>query len=83
MDETPWDYQCCKFRSAVDLDQTIAHLMVTTRNNGYAQGYVECTQHVTSALKVDRDASRSATRRVDTSAEHAAAKAESKTCAFQ
>ncbi|MFS7929397.1 hypothetical protein Hanom_Chr04g00332051 [Helianthus anomalus] len=51
-------------------------MMVTARNDGYAQGYAECTQQVTSALKGDWDASRSATRGVDTGAEHAAAKAE-------
>ncbi|MFS7948632.1 hypothetical protein Hanom_Chr06g00562141 [Helianthus anomalus] len=36
--------------------------MVSARNDGYTRGYAECTQHVT--------------RRVDTSAAHAAAKAE-------
>ncbi|MFS7930404.1 hypothetical protein Hanom_Chr04g00343941 [Helianthus anomalus] len=55
--------------NSTDLDQTVAHLI-------YAQGYAECTQHVTSALKVEWDASRSATYGVDTSIEHAAAKAE-------
>ncbi|KAF5767669.1 hypothetical protein HanPI659440_Chr14g0529871 [Helianthus annuus] len=62
--------------NSIDLDQTIAHLMVTARNDGYAQGYVECTQHVTSALKVDWDTRRSATCGVDTGADHAVAKAE-------
>ncbi|MFS7954553.1 hypothetical protein Hanom_Chr07g00631871 [Helianthus anomalus] len=50
--------------------------MVTACNDGYAQGYVECSQHVTSALKVDWDTNRPATRGVDTSADHAAAKEE-------
>ncbi|KAJ0714915.1 hypothetical protein HanPI659440_Chr13g0494811 [Helianthus annuus] len=54
---------------------TVANLMVTLRNDGYTQGYAECTQHVTDALRVDWDNSRSATRRVDTGATHAAAKA--------
>ncbi|KAJ0681057.1 hypothetical protein HanPI659440_Chr16g0631451 [Helianthus annuus] len=61
--------------NSIDLDQTVAHLMVTPRNDGYAQGYAKCTQHVTSALKVDWDTNRSATRGVDTGADHAAAKA--------
>ncbi|MFS7997119.1 hypothetical protein Hanom_Chr12g01138001 [Helianthus anomalus] len=39
--------------NSIDLDQTVAQLMVTARNNSYAQGYAEFTQHVTSALKVD------------------------------
>ncbi|MFS7919777.1 hypothetical protein Hanom_Chr03g00216671 [Helianthus anomalus] len=59
-----------------ELDQTVAHLLVTTRNDGYAQGYAECTQHVTNALRVDWDTSRSATHGVDTEAAHAAAKTE-------
>ncbi|KAJ0663994.1 hypothetical protein HanLR1_Chr13g0487161 [Helianthus annuus] len=59
-----------------ELDQTVAHLLVTARNDGYAQGYAECTQHVTNALKVDWDTNRSATHGVDTETAHAAAKAE-------
>ncbi|KAJ0799876.1 hypothetical protein HanPI659440_Chr03g0096451 [Helianthus annuus] len=59
-----------------DLGQTVANLMVTARSDGYTQGYEECSQHVTNALRVDWDTSRSATRRVDTGAGHAAAKAE-------
>ncbi|KAM0052248.1 hypothetical protein Hdeb2414_s0007g00246041 [Helianthus debilis subsp. tardiflorus] len=62
--------------NSIDLDQTIANLMVTVRNDGYTQGYAECTQHVTDVLRVDWDTSRSATRWVDTGATHAAAKAE-------
>ncbi|MFS7981361.1 putative transcription factor C3H family [Helianthus anomalus] len=62
--------------NSIDLDQTVANVMVTARNDGYTQGYAECTQHVNDALRVDWDNSRSATRRVDTGAAHAAAKAE-------
>ncbi|KAJ0514962.1 putative transcription factor C3H family [Helianthus annuus] len=62
--------------NSIDLDQTVANLMVSARNDGYTQGYAECTQHVNDALRVDWDNSRSATRRVDTGAAHAAAKAE-------
>ncbi|MFS7969586.1 hypothetical protein Hanom_Chr09g00810961 [Helianthus anomalus] len=62
--------------NSIDLDQTVANLMVTARNDGYTQGYTECTQQVTDALRVDWDTSRSAMRGVDTSAAHAAAKAE-------
>ncbi|MFS7953701.1 hypothetical protein Hanom_Chr07g00621721 [Helianthus anomalus] len=59
-----------------ELDQMVAHLQTTARNDGYAQGYAECTQHVVTALKVDWDTSGSATHGVDTEAAHAAAKAE-------
>ncbi|KAF5803576.1 hypothetical protein HanXRQr2_Chr06g0272991 [Helianthus annuus] len=62
--------------NSIDLDQTVAHLMVTARSDGYTQGCTECTQHVNDALKVDWDNSRSATRGVDTEAAHAAAKTE-------
>ncbi|KAF5765990.1 hypothetical protein HanRHA438_Chr15g0722271 [Helianthus annuus] len=62
--------------NSVDLDQTVAHLMVTVRNDGYVRGYAECAHHVTNALKVDWDTSKSATCGVDTGAEHAAAKEE-------
>ncbi|KAJ0733757.1 hypothetical protein HanPI659440_Chr11g0412011 [Helianthus annuus] len=62
--------------NSIDLDLTIAHLMVTARNDGYAQGYAECTQHVTDVLRVDWDNSRCATRGVNTGAAHAAVKAE-------
>ncbi|KAM0027684.1 hypothetical protein Hdeb2414_s0019g00543041 [Helianthus debilis subsp. tardiflorus] len=58
------------------LDQMVARLLITTRNDGYAQGYTECTQYVTNVLKVDWDTSKSATYEVDTEASHAAAKAE-------
>ncbi|KAF5767597.1 hypothetical protein HanRHA438_Chr14g0636181 [Helianthus annuus] len=59
-----------------ELDETVAHLLVAARNDGYAQGYTECAQHVVSALKVDWDTSRSATHGVDTDAALAAAKAQ-------
>ncbi|KAJ0699867.1 hypothetical protein HanOQP8_Chr10g0360971 [Helianthus annuus] len=62
--------------NSIDLDQTVANLMVTACSDGYTQGYAECTQHVTNSLRVDWDTSRSATRGVDTGAAHAAAKAE-------
>ncbi|MFS8002063.1 hypothetical protein Hanom_Chr13g01197731 [Helianthus anomalus] len=54
--------------NSIDLDQTVANLMVIARSDMYTQGYAECTQHVTNALMVDWDNSRSATRGVDTSA---------------
>ncbi|MFS8019857.1 hypothetical protein Hanom_Chr15g01408601 [Helianthus anomalus] len=59
-----------------ELDQTVAHLLVTARNDGYAHGYAECTQHVINALRVHWDTSRSATDGVDTEAAHTAAKTE-------
>ncbi|MFS7987170.1 hypothetical protein Hanom_Chr11g01019301 [Helianthus anomalus] len=62
--------------NSVDLDQTVAHLLVTTRNDGYAQGYSECTHHVNNVLRVNWDTSRSATHGVDTEVVHAAAKTE-------
>ncbi|KAF5799416.1 hypothetical protein HanRHA438_Chr00c02g0843111 [Helianthus annuus] len=62
--------------NSIDLDQTVANLMVTARHDGYAQGYAECTQQVTNALRVNWDTSRSATRGVDTGAAHATAKEE-------
>ncbi|KAJ0482617.1 hypothetical protein HanIR_Chr13g0655931 [Helianthus annuus] len=57
-----------------ELDETVAHLLVVARNDGYAQGYAECSQHVVNDLKVDWDTSRSATHGVDTEAALAAAK---------
>ncbi|KAF5778492.1 hypothetical protein HanXRQr2_Chr12g0548151 [Helianthus annuus] len=36
-----------------ELDKMVAHLLVAARNDGYAQGYSECSQHVVNALKVD------------------------------
>ncbi|KAF5791687.1 hypothetical protein HanRHA438_Chr09g0409271 [Helianthus annuus] len=57
-----------------ELDETVAHLLVATCNDGYAQGYAECSQHVVNALKVDWDTSSSATHGVDTEAALAAAK---------
>ncbi|KAJ0744045.1 hypothetical protein HanPI659440_Chr10g0382881 [Helianthus annuus] len=51
-----------------ELDKTVARLVVAARNDGYAQGYSECSQHVNGALKVDWDTSRSATHGVNTGA---------------
>ncbi|KAL9998356.1 hypothetical protein Hdeb2414_s0007g00235471 [Helianthus debilis subsp. tardiflorus] len=56
--------------NADELDETVAHLLVAARNDGYA----ECSHHVVNALKIDRDTSRSATHGVDTEAALAAAK---------
>ncbi|MFS7929914.1 hypothetical protein Hanom_Chr04g00338001 [Helianthus anomalus] len=58
--------------NSIELDQSVAMLMVTVRHDGYAQGYAECSQHVTNALKVNWDTSRSATSGVDTNAAFAA-----------
>ncbi|MFS7948163.1 hypothetical protein Hanom_Chr06g00556771 [Helianthus anomalus] len=57
-----------------ELDKTVAHLLVATCNDGYAQGYSECSKNVVSALKADWDTSRSATRGADTEVALAAAK---------
>ncbi|KAJ0788660.1 hypothetical protein HanPI659440_Chr05g0194371 [Helianthus annuus] len=38
---------------SIDLDQTVACLLVTSRNDGYAQGYIECTQHAHAAAKTE------------------------------
>ncbi|KAF5755673.1 hypothetical protein HanPI659440_Chr17g0682961 [Helianthus annuus] len=62
--------------NSIDLDQTVANLMVTVRSDGYTQGYAECTQHFNDALKVDWDNSRSAKPRVDTGTTHVVAKTE-------
>ncbi|MFS7936163.1 hypothetical protein Hanom_Chr05g00412201 [Helianthus anomalus] len=62
--------------NSIDLDQTVASLMVTGRSDGNTQGYTECTQHVNDALKVDWDNSRAFTCGVDTGAAHATAKIE-------
>ncbi|KAJ0699993.1 hypothetical protein HanOQP8_Chr10g0362491 [Helianthus annuus] len=62
--------------NSTELDQSVAKLMVTARHDGNAQGYAECFQHVTNALKVNWDTSRSATSGVDTNAAFAAAKEE-------
>ncbi|MFS7988052.1 hypothetical protein Hanom_Chr11g01029981 [Helianthus anomalus] len=53
---------------------TVAHLLVAARNDGYAQGYAEFSHYVVNALKVDWDTSRSATHGVDTEGALAAAK---------
>ncbi|MFS7919861.1 hypothetical protein Hanom_Chr03g00217611 [Helianthus anomalus] len=65
-----------------ELDETVVHLLVAARNDGYAQRYTECTQHVVNALKVDWDTSRSAAHGVDTDAALAAAKAQYNTLQF-
>ncbi|KAJ0771171.1 hypothetical protein HanPI659440_Chr07g0265971 [Helianthus annuus] len=59
-----------------ELDKTVARLLVAARNDGYAQGYAECSHHVVNALKVDWDTSKSATHGVNTNAALAAAKTE-------
>ncbi|KAM0056141.1 hypothetical protein Hdeb2414_s0006g00214611 [Helianthus debilis subsp. tardiflorus] len=59
-----------------ELDKTVAHLVIAARNDGYAQGYAECSQHVNNALKVDWDTSKSATYDANTGAALAALKAE-------
>ncbi|MFS7930003.1 hypothetical protein Hanom_Chr04g00339051 [Helianthus anomalus] len=56
-----------------ELDKTVAHFLVDARNDGYAQGYAECSHHVVNALKVDWDTSKSATYDVNTDAALAAA----------
>ncbi|KAF5784960.1 hypothetical protein HanXRQr2_Chr10g0422961 [Helianthus annuus] len=63
-----------------ELDKTVARLIVVARRDGYAQGYAECSHHVTNALKVDWDTSKSATHGVDTDVALAALKTE--TCNF-
>ncbi|KAF5772135.1 hypothetical protein HanXRQr2_Chr13g0573241 [Helianthus annuus] len=63
-----------------ELDKTVARLVVVARNDGYAQGYPECSNHVVSALKVDWDTSRSATHGVNTDAAPVAMK--TTTCSF-
>ncbi|KAJ0623248.1 hypothetical protein HanIR_Chr01g0029721 [Helianthus annuus] len=35
-----------------ELDETVAYLLVAARNDGYAQGYSECSQQVVNALKL-------------------------------
>ncbi|MFS8008044.1 hypothetical protein Hanom_Chr14g01268051 [Helianthus anomalus] len=59
-----------------ELDKTVARLLVVARNDGYAQGYAECSHHVLNALKVDWDTSKFATPGVNTNAALAAAKTE-------
>ncbi|MFS8007744.1 hypothetical protein Hanom_Chr14g01264651 [Helianthus anomalus] len=59
-----------------ELNKTVARLLVAARNDGYAQGYAECSHHVVNALKVDWDTSKSATHGVNTDAALAAAKTE-------
>ncbi|XP_035837815.1 WEB family protein At5g16730, chloroplastic-like isoform X2 [Helianthus annuus] len=59
-----------------ELDKTVADLVVAARRDGYAQGYAECSHHVTSALKVTWDDSKSATFGVNTAAALASMKAE-------
>ncbi|MFS7894259.1 hypothetical protein Hanom_Chr00s001470g01682601 [Helianthus anomalus] len=38
-------------RNSEELDKMVAHLLVAARNDGYAQGYAECSHHVVNALK--------------------------------
>ncbi|KAF5756817.1 hypothetical protein HanXRQr2_Chr17g0819281 [Helianthus annuus] len=59
-----------------ELDKTVARLLVAARNDGYAQGYAECSHHVVNALKVDWDTSKSATHGVNTNAALVAVKTE-------
>ncbi|KAF5806715.1 hypothetical protein HanRHA438_Chr05g0233851 [Helianthus annuus] len=59
--------------NSTELDESVAKLMVTARHDGYAQGYAECSQHFTVALKVNWDTSWCATSGVDTNAAFAAA----------
>ncbi|KAJ0781106.1 hypothetical protein HanPI659440_Chr06g0245481 [Helianthus annuus] len=59
-----------------ELDKRVARLVVAARNDGYAQGYAECSHHVVNALKVDWDTSRSTTHGVNTSAALVAMKTE-------
>ncbi|KAM0057617.1 hypothetical protein Hdeb2414_s0005g00160331 [Helianthus debilis subsp. tardiflorus] len=59
-----------------ELDKTVARLVVAARNDGYAQGYAECSLHVVNSLKVDWDTSRSATYGVNIDAALAAMKTE-------
>ncbi|KAM0040373.1 hypothetical protein Hdeb2414_s0012g00393061 [Helianthus debilis subsp. tardiflorus] len=51
-----------------ELDKMVVRLVVAARNDGYAQGYAECSHHAVNALKVDWDTSRSATHGVNTGA---------------
>ncbi|MFS8034842.1 hypothetical protein Hanom_Chr17g01585941 [Helianthus anomalus] len=48
-----------------ELDKTVARLIIAAQNDGYDQGYAECSHHVVSVLKVDWDTSRSATHGVN------------------
>ncbi|MFS7948269.1 hypothetical protein Hanom_Chr06g00557971 [Helianthus anomalus] len=57
-----------------ELDKTVAHLLVAAQNDGYPQGYAECSHHVVNALKLDRDTSKSATHGVNTNVALVAAK---------
>ncbi|MFS7931761.1 hypothetical protein Hanom_Chr04g00359771 [Helianthus anomalus] len=57
-----------------ELDKTVMRLVVAERNNGYAQGYVECSYHVVNTLKFDWDTSKSATHGVNKDVALAAAK---------
>ncbi|XP_021979643.1 calponin homology domain-containing protein DDB_G0272472-like [Helianthus annuus] len=59
-----------------ELDKTVARVVVAARNDGYAQGYAECSHHVNNALKVGWDTSRSTTHGVNTGAALVAMKTE-------
>ncbi|MFS7905960.1 hypothetical protein Hanom_Chr01g00053811 [Helianthus anomalus] len=50
-----------KGRGIISVIKTVTHLLVVARNDGYAQGYSDCSQHVVNALKFDWDTSSSAT----------------------
>ncbi|KAJ0796028.1 hypothetical protein HanPI659440_Chr04g0157381 [Helianthus annuus] len=65
-----------------EIASTVAHLLVAAWNDGYAQGYAECSYHVVSSLKVDWDTSKSATHGVNTEAALAAAKTQFNTLQF-
>ena len=61
--------------NATELDEAVAQLMMTARSDGYAQGYLECSKHVTYAHQIKWDNTRSATSGVNTQGAFAAAKA--------
>ena len=49
--------------------------MLTARSDGYAQGYLECSKHITHAHHISWDNTRAATFGVNTQGAFAAAKA--------
>ena len=61
--------------NSTELDDVVVQVMVTARSDGYAQGYEECANHVSHALKVKWYTTRSAVHGMDTNAAYAAAKA--------
>ena len=66
-----------------ELDDAVVQVMVTARSDGYAQGYEDCANHVSHALKVKWDNTRSAVYGVDTSAAYAVARPIMISCRFQ